>query len=137
MFPVKLGKDPFNQKHGGHTRFRMNSVHILVFATLIQQCCLQTFTSTNKCPDSKPGKRQKTFPGPWIIRVQLQTTRLDRTLDCLIKPSTLGKPSRTQQHHGVNFHLGFVPSGMQPPVDFTAVFPSFLVLDSPINKSNF
>lgn len=89
MLPIKLGKDPFNQKHGGRTRCRMNSVHILVFATLVQQCCPQTFAALNMCPDSKPGSRLKTFPGTWIIQVQLQTTKLDRTLDCLINPNTL------------------------------------------------
>lgn len=35
MLPIKLGKDPLNQKHGGHTRCRMNSVHILVSAMLV------------------------------------------------------------------------------------------------------
>lgn len=75
--------------------------------------------------DSKPGRRLKTFPGPWIIQGQLQMTRLDRTLDCLIKPNILVKPSRAQQHHEVSFHLGFLPSGLEPPVDFTDVFPPF------------
>lgn len=76
-------------------------------------------------PGSKPRGRKKTFPGPWITLVHLQTTRLDMTLDCFVKPNTLVKPSHAQQRHDVNFHLGLVPSGLKSPVGLVAVFPPF------------